>query len=30
MLELGGDFAFIGNQYHIEVGGDEFFIDLLL
>ena len=30
LLELGGDLAFIGNQFRLEVGGDEFFIDLLL
>lgn len=30
LIEMGGDFCFIGNQYKIEVGGDEFFIDLLL
>ena len=28
--ELGGAFAFIGNQYRLEVGGQEYFIDLLL
>ncbi|HPG12570.1 MAG TPA: PDDEXK nuclease domain-containing protein [Chitinophagaceae bacterium] len=30
LLEMGGDFSFIGNQYKLEVEGDEFFIDLLL
>ena len=30
LLELGGDFTFVGNQFRIEVGGEEFFIDLLL
>ncbi len=30
LSEMGGMFAFIGNQYKIVVGGDEFFIDLLL
>jgi predicted nuclease of restriction endonuclease-like (RecB) superfamily len=30
LLEMGGDFSFIGNQYRLDVGGDEFFIDLLL
>lgn len=30
LLEMGGDFTFIGNQYPLEVGGDEFSIDLLL
>ena len=29
MLELGTGFAFLGNQYHINVGGDDFYIDLL-
>lgn len=29
LLELGVGFAFVGNQYRIEVGGEEFFIDLL-
>ena len=28
--ELGGNFAFMGNQYHINVGGSDFYIDLLL
>lgn len=30
LLEIGGDFSFVGNQYKLEVEGDEFFIDLLL
>ncbi len=29
LLELGKGFAFLGSQYRIEVGGEEFFIDLL-
>lgn len=29
LLELGTGFAFVGNQYHLEVGGDDFYIDLL-
>ena len=29
LLELGKGFAFIGKQYHIEVGGQDFYIDLL-
>jgi predicted nuclease of restriction endonuclease-like (RecB) superfamily len=29
LLELGAGFAFVGNQYRIEVNGDEFFLDLL-
>ena len=28
--EMGGNFAFIGSQYHINVGGENFYIDLLL
>ncbi len=30
LLEMGGDFSFMGNQYKLDVDGDEFFIDLLL
>lgn len=29
LLELGTGFAFLGNQYCINVGGDDFYIDLL-
>ena len=29
LLELGKGFAFLGNQYHLNVGGDDFYIDLL-
>jgi predicted nuclease of restriction endonuclease-like (RecB) superfamily len=29
LLELGAGFAYVGKQVHIEVGGDDFFIDLL-
>ena len=29
LLELGTGFAFLGNQYNINVGGDDFYIDLL-
>ena len=29
LLELGSGFAFVGNQYHMEVGGQDFYIDLL-
>ena len=29
LLELGTGFAFLGNQYHLSVGGDDFYIDLL-
>ncbi len=30
LIEMGGDFTFIGNQYHITVGNRDLFIDLLL
>lgn len=30
LLELGAGFAFVGRQFRLDVGGDEFFIDLLL
>lgn len=29
LLELGAGFAFVSRQFRLEVGGDEFFIDLL-
>lgn len=29
LLELGSGFAFVGRQVHVEVGGDDFYIDLL-
>lgn len=29
MLELGKGFAFVGKQYHLEVGGEDFYLDLL-
>ena len=29
LLELGQGFAFVGRQYHFEVGGDDFYLDLL-
>ena len=29
LLRLGKGFSFVGNQYKLEVGGDEFFIDML-
>jgi len=29
LMELGSGFAFVGNQYRVEVDGDEFFLDLL-
>jgi len=30
LLEMGGDFSFIGNQFKLELDGEEYFIDLLL
>jgi len=30
LLEIGGDFTFIGNQYKLELEGEEYYIDLLL
>ena len=29
LLELGTGFAFLGKRYHLNVGGDDFYIDLL-
>lgn len=29
LLELGVGFAFVGSQYHLEVGGQDFYLDLL-
>jgi predicted nuclease of restriction endonuclease-like (RecB) superfamily len=29
LLELGAGFSYVGQQYKLEVGGDEYFIDLL-
>lgn len=29
MLELGAGFAFVGSQYHLEVGDQDFYLDLL-
>jgi len=29
LLELGVGFAFVGSQYHMEIGGEDFYIDLL-
>ncbi len=29
LLELGKDFAFVGRQYHLEVDGDDYYLDLL-
>ncbi len=30
LVEMGGDFTFIGNQYHLTVGSRDLYIDLLL
>ena len=30
LLEMGGDFGFIGNQYHLDVADDDYYIGLLL
>jgi len=30
LTEMGGDFTFIGNQYHLPVGTESYYIDLLL
>jgi predicted nuclease of restriction endonuclease-like (RecB) superfamily len=29
LLELGVGFAFVGSQYHMEIGGQDFYLDLL-
>lgn len=29
LFELGSGFAFMGNQYHLEVGGEDFYLDML-
>lgn len=29
LVELGAGFAYVGRQVHVEVGGDDFFLDLL-
>ena len=29
LLELGAGFSYVGSQYHLEVGNDDFYIDLL-
>lgn len=29
LLELGAGFAFVGEQHHLEVGGEDFYLDLL-
>jgi predicted nuclease of restriction endonuclease-like (RecB) superfamily len=30
LLEMGGCFCFIGNQYHLNIAGEDYYIDLLL
>lgn len=30
LIEMGGDFTFIGNQYHLIAGNRDLYIDLLL
>ena len=30
LIEMGGDFTFIGNQYHLDVTDEDYYIDLLL
>lgn len=30
LVEMGGAFAFMGNQFRLEIDGEEFFIDILL
>ena len=30
LSEMGGDFSFLGNQYHLDVADDDYYIDLLL
>jgi len=30
LVEMGGDFSFIGNQYHLDVTDEDYYIDLLL
>ena len=30
LIEMGGYFAFVGNQYRLEIDEQEFFVDLLL
>ena len=29
LLELGAGFSYVGRQYHLEVGGEDFYLDLL-
>ncbi len=30
LAEFGAGFAFVGRQYHLDVDGDDFYVDLLL
>ena len=30
LVEMGAGFAFMGRQYHIEVSGDDYYIDMLM
>ncbi|MDR1183800.1 MAG: PDDEXK nuclease domain-containing protein [Coriobacteriales bacterium] len=30
LIEMGGDFCYVGSQYHLDVAGDDRYIDLLL
>lgn len=30
LLQMGGGFAFMGRQYHLEVSGKDFYIDILM
>lgn len=30
LLEMGTGFAFMGRQYHLEVSGEDYYIDLLM
>jgi len=30
LMEMGGDYSFVGNQYHLDLTGDDYYIDLLL
>lgn len=30
LCELENGFAFLGNEYHLEVGGEDYYIDLLI
>ena len=30
LMEMGAGFAFLGRQYHIEVAGDDYYLDMLM